>query len=114
MVRTLIVLAMVLLFLWLIRRRLVHIDLSFPWFLALFVLGFAYNNPLIDNHVTKILAVSYPIFAVILLALFILFGLITMVLIKVTRDHHRQIQLLRALARSDLTRQDARKSAIEK
>jgi energy-coupling factor transporter transmembrane protein EcfT len=109
--RTLIVLAMALLFLWLVRRRLVLIDLSFPWFVALFVLGFAYNNPFIDNYLTKILMVSYPIYAVIFLTLFILFGLITIVLIMLTRDHRRQIELLRALARLELSSQEARSPA---
>lgn len=107
MARTLIVLVLLLLFLLLLRRRLVHVDLSFPWFVAIIVLGLAYNNPFIDDVLVKILAVSYPIYAVMFLTLFILFGLVTAVLIMVTRDHRRQVLLLRSMARLDLARQEA-------
>lgn len=107
MVRTLIILGLCALFLLLLRRRLVHVDLSFPWFVAVIVLGFAYNNPLIDEVLVGFLAVAYPIYAVIFLTLFIFFGLVTAVLIMVTRDHRRQISILRGLARIDLGRQES-------
>jgi len=107
MARTLIILVLLLLFLLLLRRRLIHVDLSFPWFVAIIVLGFVYNNPLVEVVLVKILVVAYPIYAVLFLTLFILFGLVTAVLIMVTRDHRRQVLLLRGMARLDLARQEA-------
>lgn len=106
MIRTLAILILIAVFLFLIRRRLIQVDLTFPWFVALMVLGLNYNSRFVDNVVTPLLGLSLPIYSIILMTLFLVIALSTIILIAHTRDHRMQIKLLRRIAELELTMQE--------
>ncbi len=86
----------------LIKFRKINVDLSFPWFAALIILTFSSTSPDFIQGTAKLLGVVYAPLVIILLALFILLGLITVLGIYITELRRRQIQIIRKLAQYDL------------
>lgn len=92
----------------LVRRGLIHVDLSFPWFAAIIILGFASTNSAFVEWAAAQLGILYAPIAIIFIVIFIILGLITVLLMSFTRLRYRQIQIVRYLAASDLARQEDR------
>ena len=102
-----VVIVLALLLFLLVRIRLLHIDLSFPWFLALVALGFASMSEGFIDWVAARLGIVDPPLAIILVSLFIIVGLCTFLAIAISRLRQRQIQLVRDLAHKELAAQEA-------
>ena len=99
-----IVLAVVLLYL--IRRNLLQVDLSFPLFAGLVVLGFAsLSHGFIDWVAAKLDILDAPR-AIIMIILAILVALSTSLAIAFSRLRHRQILLVRQVVGNDLHAQE--------
>ena len=92
----------------LVRRRLIHVDLAFPWFLAIIILGLASTQESFVNWVGAQLGILYAPIAIIFIVIFIILGLITVLLMSLTRLRHRQIQIVRHLAAVELAQQENR------
>lgn len=99
-----VILAACLIFL--VRRGLIQADLSMPWFLALILFGFLSTNDSFVEWVGASLGILYPPIAVIFITITILLGLITVLLIALTRLRQRQLSIVRRLAELELTQQD--------
>jgi predicted histidine transporter YuiF (NhaC family) len=84
------------------RRGLVHIDMSFPWFVAIIVLGFLSTSNIFVNWAAAMLGILYPPVAIIFVTIFMLLGLITALLISYSRLRERQIKIVRRLAALEL------------
>lgn len=102
---------MFVVFILLIRKRLLNIDLSFPWFASLVVLTFASTSPTFIQSTAKLFGIVYAPLIIILLALFILLGLITVLGVYITELRRRQILIIRKLAQHDLDLQLADKTS---
>jgi len=105
-VLTIIILAAMLLLL--IRRGLLEVDISLPWFLALLILAIASLNARFVEVVAAFLGIIYAPIAIILIVVFILLGLIATLAMAVSRLRQRQIAITRHLARNDLRRYERR------
>ncbi|NQV81444.1 MAG: hypothetical protein HQ495_12890 [Alphaproteobacteria bacterium] len=99
------VLALVMFFL--VRRGFVNVDLSFPWFIALLLFGILSTSEKFVATTAQILGIVYSPIATIFVTIFIVVGLVTALLITVTRIRQRQIMMVRALARLDLIVQES-------
>ncbi len=92
----------------LVHRGLIQIDLSFPWFLAIILLGLLSYSEDFVAFAADILGIIYPPIAIIFAAIFVLFGLVTIVLIVTTVLRRRQIGIVRTLAGIELLLQERR------
>jgi len=92
----------------LVRRGLIQVDLSFPWLLAIVLLGLLSTRQEFVTTIATQLGILYPPIAIVLITIFIVFGLITFLLIGFTRLRRRQIHIIRYLARTDLAHQENR------
>jgi len=99
-----IVLAAALLFL--VRRRYLQVDLSFPLFAALIVLGFASMSEGFIDWTAEALGILDAPRAVILIAITILLGIVLALSIALSRLRYQQLMLLRLVAQKDLAAQE--------
>ena len=106
MTHFLIVLALAVLLVALVRLRLIQVDLFFPWFFAVIVLGLASTQPAFVNWLGAKLGILYPPIAVIFLVIFLLVGVIVTLTISVTRLRARQAALARQVAALELDKQE--------
>ena len=97
-----IVVALALILLALIRRNLLQVDLSFPLFVSLILLGFASMSDSFIHWSAAALGIVSPPVAIIFMAIAILLGLATVLAIAFSQLHHRQLMLLRHLAETEL------------
>jgi hypothetical protein len=97
-------LAAILLFL--IRRNLLQVDLSFPLFAGLIVLGFASLNHEFIEWIAAKLDVADAPRAIIMIILAILVALSTSLAIAYSRLRQRQILLVRHVIRTELRAQE--------
>jgi hypothetical protein len=99
----------------LVRRGLVNIDISFPWFAALILFGLLSTSEDFVEETAATLGIAYSPIATVFVTIFIVLGLITALLINVTQLRKQQILLVREVARLDLLLQeraaDAQRSA---
>ena len=105
MTHIVIVLVLAAILVLLVQRGLIQVDVSFPWFVGIVVLGLLSTNAGFVEWVAAQLGILYPPIAIILLALFFVLGLITVLFIALTRLRQRQIQIVRYLAAAELRRQ---------
>ena len=91
----------------LVRRGLVFVDMSFPWLVAIIVLGFLSSSDRFVDGVGRMLGILYPPIAIVFLSIFVIFGLITVLLIGYSQLRQRQMHLLRYVASFELGRQEA-------
>ena len=105
------VIAVALVMLFLVRRNLLQVDLSFPLFAAIVVLGFASMNEGFIDWIAVQLDIIYAPLAIILIAIAILLALITVLTIVLSHLRRRQLLILRYLVAADLGRQEARRMA---
>ena len=90
----------------LVRRGLIQADLSMPWFLALVIFGCLSTNDGFVNFLGAALGILYPPLAVVFITITILLGLITVLLISLTRLRQRQMSIVRRMAELELALQD--------
>ncbi len=108
MIPLLIILLLAALLLLLIRRGLLEVDLSLPWFLALLILAAASLNRQFVEGIAAFFGILYAPIAIILIVVFILLGLIATLALAVSRLRQRQVALTRHLAQHDLRRYEKR------
>lgn len=89
-------------FIVLIRRRLLQVDLSFPWFVALVALGFASLNDGFIDWVARTLGIVYQPIGIVFLTIALLVGLITVQAIAISGLRERHIGLVRRLVQLEL------------
>jgi len=106
MIKLAIIIALALALLVLVRRRLIYVDLTFPWFLALVVLGFASIFEEFVTTVAVVVGIYFEPLSVVFISMFLLLAIITTVLISLTALRRRQIDLVRHLAASELAAQE--------
>jgi len=106
MIQLLVVLVLAICLFTLVRRGLIQVDLSFPWMTAIIVLGFFSLSEEFVSLVAGWLGILYPPIAVVFLTIFVIFALITVLLVGLTRLRDRQIKIVRYLAAVDLARQE--------
>lgn len=99
-----IVLAAALLFL--VRRRYLQVDLSFPLFAALVVLGFASMSEGFIDWTAERLGILDAPRAVILIAITILLGIVLALSIALSRLRYQQFMMLRLVAQNELAAQE--------
>ena len=92
----------------LVRRGLIHVDMSLPWLAAILLLGLLSTRREFVEWLASKLGILYPPIAVVFLTIFVIFGLITVLLIGYTRLRHRQIQIVRSLSAMLLALQEER------
>lgn len=95
----------------LVRRNLLQVDLTFPWFLAIVVLGLASTSNSFVRGLADVFGVVSDAMAVILIAMGLMLAIITTLAIALSRIRARQIAIVRKLASQDLMQQAAQKSA---
>lgn len=106
MIHSLIVLALALAIVMLVRLRLMYVDLFFPWFVAIAVLGWASTSPRFVDWLGAVLGIIYAPIAVIFLVLFLLLGVIVTLTVSLTRLRDRltamaKYEALRVLAEQE-------------
>jgi hypothetical protein len=101
-----IVIVLALALLALIRRNLLQVDLSFPLFAGLILLGFASMSDGFIHWSAAALGIVSPPVAIIFMAIAILLALVTVLAIAFSQLRHRQLMLLRYLAEMELQRQE--------
>ncbi len=106
MIKLAIILFLVVALVMLVRRGLIHVDLSFPWFLAIVVLGLLSTQATFVGWVAARLGILYAPIAIVFITIFMLLGLVTALLVGLTRLRRRQIQIVRYLAALELERQE--------
>lgn len=87
---------------YLIRKRWLNIDLSFPWFVSLIVLALASTSEIFIQSAASLFGIIYSPLVIILITLFIFLGIITVLGIYITELRRRQILIVRKLAKQDL------------
>ena len=102
----LIVAALTLGLMGLVRAKLIQVDLFFPWFAGVVVLGFASTSPDFVNWLGPRLGILYPPIAVVFLVIFLLVGVLVTLTISVTKLRARQVAIVRRLAELELERQE--------
>ncbi len=90
----------------LVRAKLIQVDLFFPWFTGVLILGFASTNPGFVNWLGPQLGILYPPIAVVFLVIFLLIGILMTVTISLTRLRARQAEMAQHLARLELDLQE--------
>ena len=106
MIHVAIIAALAIALLWLVKRGLIQIDMSFPWLMAIVFLGFFSTNEEFVGWAAVQLGIIYAPIAIVLITIFIILGLITVLLIGYSRLRLRQIQILRYMAAQNLATQE--------
>ena len=101
-----IVVALAVALLALVRARLIQVDLFFPWFVGVVMLGFAATQPAFVDWLGARLGILYPPIAVLFLAVFLLVGILVTLTVFVTRLRSRQAALIRQIAAMELDAQE--------
>jgi hypothetical protein len=96
------VIILALLLLYLVRKNWLQVDLSFPLFAAITLLGLASTSEAFIDWLAESIGIIYKPLAVILIAIFILLALVTALAIAVSRLRHKQIMLVRHMASIEL------------
>lgn len=104
--KLLVVLALAGLLLVLVRKNILQVDLSFPLFAALVVLGLASMSERFIEWVAARLDILDAPRAIILIAIAILLGIVAFLTVAISRLRYRQIMLLRFLAQRELDAQE--------
>jgi len=92
--------------LFLVRRKYLQVDLSFPLFGALVVLGFASMSENFIDWTAASLGILDAPRAVILIAITILLGIVLALSIALSRLRYQQLMMLRHIAMKELAGQE--------
>ncbi len=107
--QTLIIIFLLVSLLLLLWKKLIHIDISFFFFLALIFLGFISLNEKFVSFIANIFAIKYEPIAIVFLTIFLLLCLITMLLILITKLNNKHIELVKKVAKIELEKQEKNK-----
>jgi hypothetical protein len=107
-VKLFIVIILAIFLLILIRRNLLQIDLSFPLFAGLVLLGFASMSEAFIDWIAAVLSIAVAPRAIILMAIAIILGIITVLAIAHSQLRKQQFFIVRFMAKSGLLEQEAR------
>ena len=108
MIAILIISGLAVILLIVVRKGLIHVDLSMPWLISLVAFGFLSTNNSFVAWISQKLGIIYAPIAIVFVTIAFLLGLITVLLIAVTRLRQRQIQIVRRLALLELARLEDR------
>jgi hypothetical protein len=108
MIHFLIVASLAAALLALVRAKLIQVDLFFPWFVAIVVLGFASTSPGFVNWLGPGLGILYPPIAIVFLVIFLLVGILVTLTISLTRIRARQAAMMQHIAALELGLQEGR------
>lgn len=106
--KILVVVILVLLLLFLVRRNYLQVDLTFPLFAGLILLGVASLSTDFIDWIAALLNIAVAPRAIILITIAILLAIITVLAIALSRLRQRQIMIVRFLAQQDLERQQSK------
>ena len=90
----------------LVRRNLLQIDLTFPLFAGLAILGFASMSEAFIEWTAAVLNIVDAPRAIVLIAIAILFAIITALAIAHSELRKRQMMIIRYLAMTELSHQE--------
>ncbi len=99
------VLILTLVLLYLVRRKHLQVDLTFPLFVGLILLSFASMSVEFIDWVAGVLNIAVAPRAIILITIGIMLAIITVLAIALSKLRHRQIMIVRFLAQRDVERQ---------
>tara|TARA_B100001123_G_C14628575_1_gene756787 strand:+ start:256 stop:603 length:348 start_codon:yes stop_codon:yes gene_type:complete len=105
MIHILIIVTLAIILLLLVRRGLIQVDMSFPWLASIIVLGFLSTSSEFVEWAALQLGIIYPPIAIVFISMFVVFGLVTVLLVGFTRLRRRQIRIVRYLALVELMQQ---------
>jgi hypothetical protein len=111
-VKLLIVIILALTLLLLVRSNLLQIDLTFPLFAILVILGFASMSESFVDWTAQFLGIAVAPRAIIMISLGLLLGIVTILAIAHSQLRQKQLMIVRMLAQSQLQRQKSLKSAL--
>jgi hypothetical protein len=97
----------------LVRAKLIQVDLFFPWFAAVLILGFASTRPGFVDWLALRLGILYPPIAVVFLVIFLLVGVVITLTISVTRLRARQAAMAQHMAALELDLQERIRGSAE-
>ena len=95
----------------LVRARLIQVDLLFPWFFGVVVLGFASTSSAFVEWLAALLGILYPPIAIVFLTIFLLVGVLVTLTVAATRLRARQAAIVRDIAGWRLDMQEAARSS---
>ena len=97
---------LIFLFYLVIKKDKIQAEVAFPWFLLLILLGFVsiFDEAIIG--LARIIGIVYPPVAILLLILLIFFITSIGLAISLTKMRHRQIMIIRELAKIQLFQQE--------
>ena len=89
-----------------IKKNKIQAEIAFPWFLLLILLSVVsiFDKAIIG--LAKIIGIVYPPIAILLLILLIFFAISLGLAISLTKMRHRQIMIVRELAKIQLCQQE--------
>jgi len=90
----------------LVRMKLIQVDLFFPWFFGILILGLVSTNPDFVNWLGPQLGILYPPIAVVFLVIFLLVGILITMTVALTRLRARQTEMARHIAGLELDLQE--------
>ncbi|MBM3993234.1 MAG: DUF2304 domain-containing protein [Planctomycetes bacterium] len=90
----------------LVRRNLLQVDLSFPLFAGVVILGVASLSEGFIHWTAAQLGFIDPPFAIIMIAIALLLAMITILSIALSRIQYRQMMLVRHLAMTELAQRE--------
>jgi hypothetical protein len=105
-IHLLVILGMAMALVTLVRRGLIHVDMTFPWLVAVIVLGALSVFEGFVAWVAVVLNFAYPPIAIVFITIFVLLGLITALLIGYSRLRVRQIEIVRRIAALEIRLQN--------
>jgi hypothetical protein len=104
--KLLVVILLAILLLWMIRRNLLQIDLSFPLFAGIVVLGFASMSESFIDWIAFVLNIAVAPRAIILITIAILLAIVTFLAVAHSQLRRQQLLIVRHLAKTDLSQQE--------
>jgi len=104
--KLLVVLVLAVVLLMLVRRNQLQVDMSFPLFLALVILGFASMSRGFINWTADALGIVDEARAIVLIAIAILLAIVTILAVAYSNLRFRQVMLVRRIAEIELETQE--------
>ena len=105
-----VVLVLAITLLILVRRNYLQVDMSFPLFATLVILGFASMSRGFIDWIAGTLGIVDEARAIVLIAITILLAIVTILAVVYSRLRHRQTMLLRAIAAMELNQQEKQRT----
>jgi hypothetical protein len=111
-VKFLIVIFLALALLLLVRSNLLQIDLTFPLFAILVILGFASMSESFIDWTAQFIGIAVAPRAIIMISLGLLLGIVTILAIAHSQLRQKQLLIVRMLAQNQLRHQETSGMAL--